>query len=168
MSAYVLHNHPEKKARPYKWIRRQRSRGKTGLRREEFLRALAMLPKGSGAETVHIKCKHLIRKHKCVSILTTSNKELKIILQIIFLLCIHTCVHEWIHMYMKATSSGWVASSFLSTFSVVETGRLSRGTWISMTWKPRRCSCRYIPVLQLYVTCRPRTSCMLSHAPPSH
>lgn len=88
-----------RKPEPYKWIRKERSRGKVGIRREELLRALAMLPRGSGAETVHIECKHLMRKHKCVSILTASNKELKIILQIIFLLCIHMCTGMNTYVY---------------------------------------------------------------------
>lgn len=117
-----------RKPEPYKWIRRQRYRGKAGTRMEKLLKALAMLPGGTGAEAeiVDMECKHVWWGHTSVLVYSQpAIKELKITLDITFLMCIHTCARAWIPMYMEATSSDWVASSFLSMFSLVETGRLS-------------------------------------------
>lgn len=152
-----------RKPEPYKWIRRQRYRGKAGTRMEKLLKALAMLPGGTGAEAeiVNIECKHVWWGHTSVLVYSQpAIKELKIILQITFLMCIHTCASAWICMYMETTSSGWVASSFLFMFSLVETGRLSLEEpgyhWLGSSYI-------YFSALQSHVIVRPRTSCLHSH-----
>lgn len=84
-----------------------------------------MLPGGAGtrAEVVNLEYKHaLTRIHTVLVHSLPENKELKITLQIAFLLSTCTCTHAYIYMYMEVTGSGWVASSFLSTFLLLKQG----------------------------------------------